>query len=65
MHRLQAYTRPAPNGKDVVVDVEGITIDLITVLKATGMLKASFHDLIDQTWDAVEVSIEIPSSLKN
>jgi hypothetical protein len=35
MERINAYTKPAPGG-GVTVDVEGMLVDLITVLKASG-----------------------------
>jgi hypothetical protein len=64
MERLNAYTTATPDG-GVTVDVEGMLVDLITVLKASGHAKADFLRLADSTWDEVEVSIRIPNSAKH
>jgi hypothetical protein len=34
MERLNAYTRAGPDGQGTTVDVEGMQVDLVTVLKA-------------------------------
>jgi hypothetical protein len=66
MERINAYTTATPGGRGgVSVDVEGMLVDLITVLKASGYPKPEFLRMADSTWDAVAVSIRIPTAAKH
>jgi hypothetical protein len=65
MERLNAYTRPAADGKGITVDVEGMLVDLITVLKASGCAKDEFLAMAGGVFDEVTVNIRIPPASKN
>ncbi len=65
MEGLNAYSRPAPDGKGVTIDVEQMLVDLITVLKASGWQKRQFQRFVDATWNEVVVEVRIPNSAKN
>lgn len=61
---INAYSRPGPNG-GVVIDVEAMTVDLITVFKAGGHSLQELQTFITDTWPAVSVQISIPKGSKN
>lgn len=63
MERINAYTRPTQDG--VTVDVEGMLVDLVTVMKAGGHSKEQFLALAAQVFDDVQVDIRIPKGHKN
>lgn len=64
MERLNAYcTKTADGG--VNVDTEGLIVDLVTVLKASGIPKEEFLRGCNEIWDEVQVSLEIPDRAKN
>jgi hypothetical protein len=61
--RLNAYSRPTADG--VTVDVELMMLDLITVLKASGVPLRPLLEKIADLYTEVEVEINIPNSKKN
>lgn len=61
--RLNAYAKPSPRG-GITVDVEGMSLDLIMVMKAGGTLKEDFIRDLSKMWDECKVSIEIPKGHK-
>ena len=65
MERINAYSRPSPDGRGVTVDTERMLVDLITVMKATGETKESFLAWAAQTFDAVQIEIRVPPGAKN
>ena len=65
MDGINAYSRPAPDGKGVTVDIERMLVDLITVLKASGCTREQFLAMAGQTFDDVTVEIRVPPSAKN
>ena len=58
--RIDAYTKPSLDGKGVSIDVEGMAVDLITVMKANGLTRESFIEGMGQFWDAIEVQVTPP-----
>lgn len=65
MERLNAYSKPTPDG-GVSVDAEGMMVDLVTVAKAAGCpSKAEFLEFAGEIWDKVKVQIKIPNDQKN
>ena len=64
MNRLNAYTRPAPDGRGVIIDIEGMAVDLITAAKAGHMSKEEFLSNIESTWDAVIVELDYSNVTK-
>jgi hypothetical protein len=65
MEGINAYSRPTPDGKGVTVDVERMTVDLITVLKAGGYTKSAALGFVGKIFDDVTVKVRIPGSAKN
>jgi hypothetical protein len=65
MEGINAYSRPAPDGKGVTVDVERMCLDLITVMKASGATKEIFLDMVSRMFDEVRVDVRIPKRAKN
>lgn len=64
MERIKAYSTPSPDG-GVTVDIEGMLVDLITIVKAGGITKKIFLDQTSKTFDEVEVMVTIPDKNKN
>jgi hypothetical protein len=64
MEGINAYSRPSPDG-GVTVDVERMTVDLITVLKAGGFTKEATLEFVGKIFDEVTVTVRIPASAKN
>lgn len=64
MEGMEAYSRAGSDGS-VIVDVERMCVDLITVMKASGATKETFLDLVSRTFDEVRVEIRIPKRAKN
>ena len=56
MERLNAYSTRVPGGTKV--DVEGMAVDLVSVMKAFGCPRHEFLELMAQTWDSVEVAVD-------
>jgi hypothetical protein len=62
--RILAYTTPSPDGMNVVVDVQGMMVDLVTFLKAMAIqmvvpeeeAKEHFMVAVEEVWKNVEVS---------
>jgi len=54
-----------PTGRGVVVDVEQMLVDLITVMKSTGSTKEHFLEWAAQIFDAVQVEIRVPPGAKH
>jgi len=61
---LAAYSRPSSSG-GVSVDIEGMFVDAITVLKASGHTKAMAQELFDQVWSNVKVEINTTNDKKD
>ena len=59
MNRLSAYAKQTPAG--VVIDVEGMVVDLITALKAGQCTKTEMLDMLDRMYDEVEVHVKRPT----
>ena len=63
MDRINAYITPSDDG-GITVDVEGMTVDLVTIMKATGGNREAFLKFVGDIYDAVEVTITIPDEHK-
>ncbi len=64
MEGINAYSRPSPDG-GIIIDVEAMCVDLITVAKASGATKEEFLEFVAKTFDEVRVDIRIPKRAKN
>jgi hypothetical protein len=64
MDRINAYTTRAPDGS-TSVDIEGMMVDLITIVKVGGVPKADFLDFAAEVFDEVTVNVSIPQRQKN
>ena len=64
MERINAYCKPSPDG-GVTVDIEGMMVDMITIVKAGGINKKAFLDKASKTFDEVEVKVEISKNKIN
>ena len=53
--RIKSYLKEVPEGTEV--NVEGMAIDLIGVLKFNGMTKDEFLSLLEDTWDNTEIVV--------
>ncbi len=60
MKGIRGYSRPGEHGS-IIVDTEGMAVDLITVMKATGHSKAEFLEFITKIFDDVHVEISLPT----
>lgn len=65
MNRISAYTTNDPVNKGVVVDVNGMMVDIITVLKASGLPLDLTLERFTQLWNEVQVTVHIDPKLKN
>lgn len=63
--RISAYSRPSPDGKGVIVDVEGMLVDAIMIVKGTGGKKDEYLAHVARVWDEVDVQITLPKSGKH
>ena len=63
MERLNAYVLKSEGGR-MLIDVEGIIVDLVTVFKLTGKEREELIAMIDEIWPAVKVTIKIPKEEK-
>ena len=57
MDGIKGYSKPTPDG-GISVDVEGMLVDAITILKATGHPKEACVADFGKLWDEVKVSID-------
>lgn len=64
MIRVNAYATKLANG-DVSFDVEGMILDWLVVVKATGHSLEEAQSLLAQMWAEVEVTVSIPKRMKN
>ena len=55
--RIKSYMKEVPEGTEV--NVEGMAIDLIGVLKFNGMTKDEFLSLLEDTWDRTEIVVSV------
>ena len=58
MERINAYTSKSECG-GVSIDVEGMVVDLVTVMKASGNSKEYFLGFVSDIFDKVEISVDI------
>lgn len=64
MRGIKGYSKSSPTG-GVIVDTEGMLVDLITVVKAVGTPKADFMTWVEATWDLVEVRVDTSNVRKD
>jgi hypothetical protein len=64
MKGIQGYSTPNADG-GVTVDVEGMLVDAITVLKAGGCPEQEAKDMFAQIWRDCHIEISIPKRQKN
>jgi hypothetical protein len=64
MHRANAYATPAADG-GVNIDVEGMMVDLIAIVKTGGITRDMLLDKIREMWNEVQVEVTIPNEAKN
>jgi hypothetical protein len=62
--RLQAYSTQTADG-GVQLDLKGMAIDLIAMIKGEGHSKEMFLQMLGELWDDVTVEIDIPNKNKN
>jgi hypothetical protein len=63
MSRINAYTTQKQGG--VSIDIEGMCLDIITILKSTGQNKEQFLKDFSKMWDDCTVLSVVPKSAKN
>lgn len=61
---IKHYSRPDGQG-GVIIDVESMLGDVITVFKASGQSELELMSAVRVTWPRVAVEVSIPSSSKN
>lgn len=61
---ISYYSKPGPDGKGVVIDLETMLADIIIVCKAGGFSQSSLVDEINRLWPAVTVQVSIPEDAK-
>jgi hypothetical protein len=69
--RINAYTQASPDGRPgVVVDIEGMMVDLVTFVKAMAinsvvqedLCKARFFQALEEVWQNVQVAVSDDST---
>lgn len=56
MERINAYSRPDGKG-GIIVDLEGMAVDVVTVAKGAGYDREQFLANMAQTFDEVQVEV--------
>jgi hypothetical protein len=57
--RISAYTTPSVGG-GVTFDVEGMMVDMVTLMKASEWPKEWAASMLSAVWDDVDVQVSIP-----
>lgn len=61
---MNAYTSRNSTG-GMSIDVEGMMVDLITIMKATGHTEQMLIDTVKELWPQVEVSVDTTNVKKD
>lgn len=61
---MNAYTSRNSTG-GMSIDVEGMMVDLITIMKATGHTEQMLIDMVKELWPQVEVSVDTTNVKKD
>lgn len=62
MSRLNAYSKPTADGEGLNVDIEGMLVDMVMILKASGCQRKEFIKMVEEVWAELIVEVKIPKN---